>query len=190
MSVLTVLSVLFVLRQKQAGWTAAGGCAPGTVLLEYNQNTPMEDRMRQFVIAILMMLIGSSASADTTNRALQVSPVPGLFVGGVGLLCKVDDPAVDMTQYVLFTKDRETFGWARFDKDDDIYYMNFEVSKSPDHYRVANDTVKIEVNRKTLRLTMDSMGSESGHVCEAMSITNLHEAAKVELRKLLKGNRI
>ena len=73
--------------------------------------------MRQFITAILMMLIGGAAGADTTNRALQVSPVPGFFVGGVGLLCIADDladnPAGDIKQYFLLTKDRETFGWAR-----------------------------------------------------------------------------
>ena len=158
--------------------------------------------MRQFITAILMMLIGGVAGADTTNRALQVSPVPGFFVGGVGLLCIADDPADDsaddsagdIKQYFLLTKDRETFGWARFDKDDDIHYMTFKISKSPDHYRVANDAVKIAINRKslglTLKLSMDGAGSETGYKCDAMSLTDLHNAAKVELRKLLKGNRI
>jgi hypothetical protein len=154
--------------------------------------------MRQFITAILMMLIGGAAGADTTNRALQVSPVPGFFVGGVGLLCIADDladnPAGDIKQYFLLTKDRETFGWARFDKDDDIHYMTFKISKSPDHYRVANDAVKIAINRKslglTLELSMDGAGSETGYECDAMSLTDLHNAAKVELRKLLKGNRI
>ena len=158
--------------------------------------------MRQFITAILMMLIGGAAGADTTNRALQVSPVPGFFVGGVGLLCIADDPADDsadnpagdIKQYFLLTKDRETFGWARFDKDDDIHYMTFKISKSPDHYRVANDAVKIAINRKslglTLELSMDGAGSETGYKCDPMSLTDLHNAAKVELRKLLKGNRI
>lgn len=150
--------------------------------------------MRQFITAILMVLIVGSAGADTTNRALQVSPVPGVFVGGVGLLCIADDPARNLKQYFLLTKDRETFGWARFDKDDDIHYMTFEISKSPDYYRVANDAVEIAVNRKSLELTMDGArdgaGSKTGYECDAMSITDLHNAAKVELRKLLKGNRI
>ena len=154
--------------------------------------------MRQLITAILMMFMCSSAGADTTNRALQVSPVPGLFVGGVGLLCVADDsaddsagePAGDLRQYFLLTKDRETFGWARFDKDDDIHYLRFAVSKSPDHYRMANEAVTISVNRKSLVLTMDDAQSQADYTCEAMSITNLHNAAKVELGKLLKGNRI
>ena len=146
--------------------------------------------MRQLITAILMMFMCSSAGADTTNRALQVSPVPGLFVGGVGLLCVADDPGSDLKQYFLLTKDRETFGWARFDKDDDIHYLRFAVSKSPDHYRVAKDAVTIAVNRKSLVLTMDDAQSQADYTCEAMSITNLHNAAKVELGKLLKGNRI
>ena len=146
--------------------------------------------MRHLITAILMIFMCSTAGADTTNRALQVSPVPGLFVGGVGLLCVANDPAGDVRQYFLLTKDRETFGWARFDKDDDIHYLRFAVSKSPDHYRVANEAVTIAVNRKSLGLTMDDAGSKTDYTCDAMSITNLHNAAKVELGKLLKGNRI
>ena len=146
--------------------------------------------MRQLITAILIMFMCGSAGADTTNRALQVSPVPGLFVGGVGLLCVADDPADDLRQYFLLTKDRETFGWARFEKDDDIHYLRFAVSKSPDHYRMANEAVTIAVNRKSLVLTMDDAQSQADYTCEAMSITNLHNAAKVELGKLLKGNRI
>ena len=158
--------------------------------------------MRQLITAILIMFMCGSAGADTTNRALQVSPVPGLFVGGVGLLCvadvsadvsaddSADDPAGDLRQYFLLTKDRETFGWARFEKDDDIHYLRFAVSKSPDHYRMANEAVTIAVNRKSLVLTMDDAQSQADYTCEAMSITNLHNAAKVELGKLLKGNRI
>ena len=146
--------------------------------------------MRQLITAILMMLIGGAAGADTTNRALQVSPVPGLFVGGVGLLCIADDPGSDLTQYFLLTKDRETFGWASFDKDDDIHYLRFAVSRSPDHYRVANDAVTIAVNRKSLALSMDDAGANSTYKGDAMSITDLHNAAKMELGKLLKGNRI
>jgi len=146
--------------------------------------------MKQLIPAFLAVFVGGSVAADTTNRALQVSPVPGLFVGGVGLLCLADDPAIESRQYFLLTKSREIFGWARFDKDDDIHYTTFDVSKSPDLYRVANDAVEIAVNRKSLRLTMDRMPAKTAYNCEATSITDLHNAAKLELRKLLKGNKI
>jgi hypothetical protein len=150
----------------------------------------VEAGMKQLIPAFLAIFVGGSVAADTTNRALQVSPVPGLFVGGVGLLCLADDQAIGSRQYFLLTKSREIFGWARFDKDDDIRYETFDVGKFPDHYRVANDAVEIAVNRKSLRLTMDRMEAKTAYNCEATSITDLHNAAKVELRKLLKGNKI
>ena len=44
--------------------------------------------MRLALFGILILLFAHPVTADTTNRALQVSPVPGLFVGGVGLFCE------------------------------------------------------------------------------------------------------
>ena len=146
--------------------------------------------MRHAIVFILFALLGVQAPADTTNRALQVSPVPGVFVGGVGLLCKPVDPLLDRKQYFLLTKSRTSFGWADFSRDDDINYNIFEVGRSPDFYRVASTSLKIAINRKTLKATLSGMGSKNDYECEAMSITDLHNAAKLELQKLLKGNKI
>ena len=146
--------------------------------------------MRQAIVFILFALLGGQAPADTTNRALQVSPVPGVFVGGVGLLCNAADPSLDRRHYFLLTKGRTSFGWADFSRDDDINYNIFEVGRSPDFYRVADRSLEIAINRKTLKATISGMGSKTDYECEAMSITDLHNAAKLELQKLLKGNRI
>ena len=82
------------------------------------------------------------------------------------------------------------FWLGRFFKDDDINYNIFEVGRSPDFYRVADRSLEIAINRKTLKATISGMGSKTDYECEAMSITDLHNAAKLELQKLLKGNRI
>ena len=146
--------------------------------------------MRTLLVVIIFAMLGVRAHADTTNRALQVSPVPGMFVGGVGLLCEAADASLDSRQYFLLTKSRARFGLADFSRDDDVNYSLFEVEKSPDIYRMANEALEISVNRKTLAATMDGMGAKTNFTCEAMSITNLHNAAKLELQKLLRGNRI
>ena len=146
--------------------------------------------MRRLSAFIILAFLSVQAPADTTNRALQVSPVPGVFVGGVGLLCSAADPSSDRRQYFLLTKSRSRFGWADFSRDDDVNYNIFDVAKSPDVYRMASKAVEISVNRKTLEATVNGMGTKTDYGCEAMSITNLHNAAKLELQKLLKGNRI
>lgn len=146
--------------------------------------------MRTLLLVIILALLGVRAQADTTNRALQVSPVPGMFVGGVGLLCEAADTSLDNRHYFLLTKSRTKFGWADFSRDDDVNYSIFEVEKSPDIYRMANDALEISLNRKTLGATINGMGAKTKYTCEAMSITNLHNAAKLELQKLLRGNRI
>ena len=146
--------------------------------------------MRNLIAFILFALLSVQTPADTTNRALQISPVPGMFVGGVGLLCDAAGPLLDSRHYFLLTKSRASLGWADFSRDDDINYNIFKVGKSPDFYRMANDALEIAINRKTLEVTIDGMGAKTMYECEAMSITNLHNAAKLELRKLLNGNRI
>ena len=117
--------------------------------------------MRQAIVFILFALLGGQAPADTTNRALQVSPVPGVFVGGVGLLCNAADPSLDLRHYFLLTKGRTSFGWADFSRDDDINYNIFEVGRSPDFYRVADRSLEIAINRKTLKATISGMGSKT-----------------------------
>ena len=99
-----------------------------------------------------MVLFGSQAVADTTNRALQVSPVPGVFVGGVGLLCENTDRSVDNRQYFLITKSRTTFGWADFSRMTTSAMRSSRLRVSR-FYRMSDSGIEIVINRKTWRLS-------------------------------------
>ena len=142
--------------------------------------------------------VSTSAAADTTNRALQVSPVPGIFVGGVGLLCApqhtVSNTEDDRPEFLLLTKNRETLGWANLFNDDDISYQMLAVAKTPDYYSASQDSIALRVHRKDLTLNLkDTSGASataSIFTCMTMSISDLHKAATSELRLLLSGNKI
>lgn len=142
--------------------------------------------------------VSTSAAADTTNRALQVSPVPGIFVGGVGLLCApqhtVSNTEDDRPEFLLLTKNRETLGWANLYNDDDISYQMLAVAKTPDYYTASQDSFALRVHRKDLTLNLkDTSGASataSIFTCMTMSISDLHKAATSELRLLLSGNKI
>ena len=142
--------------------------------------------------------VSTSAAADTTNRALQVSPVPGIFVGGVGLLCApqhtVSNTEDDRPEFLLLTKNRETLGWANLYNDDDISYQMLAVAKTPEYYTASQDNFALRVHRKDLTLNLkDTSGASaaaSTFTCMTMSISDLHKAATSELRLLLSGNKI
>ena len=116
-------------------------------------------------------------NADTTNRALQVSPVPGLFVGGVGLRCKNSE---GNDAFVLITKDRETAGNATFDDDDVTYDMMPLKGKTPDFYTYSAN-VDFVINRQSLVLETDNRS----YSCEIQNISDLHKAAEKNLKILL-----
>ena len=138
--------------------------------------------MRLLLSIILIFVIVHPAIADTTNRALQVSPVPGLFVGGVGLLCKTSENNV---AFVLLTKDRETAGSATFEDDDVTYDMMSLKGKTPDFYTYSAN-VDLIINRQSLAL---ETGRES-YSCEIQNISDLHRAAERNLKMLLSENKI
>ena len=136
--------------------------------------------------ALTAILFPASGSwADTTNRALQVSPVPGVFVGGVGLLCTSDDTSAG-TGFFLLTRDRETAGSALFDNDDVTYAMMPLTAKTPSVYRFGKGFDIIEVDRRTLVITTSDMAYD----CALYSISDLHKAAANHLRDLLGENKI
>ena len=141
--------------------------------------------------------VSTSAAADTTNRALQVSPVPGIFVGGVGLLCAPQHTASntegDRPEFLLLTKNRETLGWANLYNDDDISYQMLAVAKTPDYFTASQGNFELRVHRKDLTLNLNETSgwfSVSTFTCMTMSISDLHKAATSELRLLLSGNKI
>ena len=138
--------------------------------------------MRSFVTIIIILVTIYPINADTTNRALQVSPVPGLFVGGVGLRCKSSE---GNDVFILLTKDRETAGSASFEGDDVTYAMMPLKGKTPDLYTYSAN-VNFVINRQSLALETDS-GSYS---CKIQNISDLHRAAERYLRMLLSKNKI
>ena len=133
----------------------------------------------------VLLMIAGPLLADTTNREKQISPVPAIFVGGVGLSCEANGNAA---KFFLLTKDRKQLGKAVFD-DDDVSYDFFEQRKiTPGSYKYEADGDKsstIEIDRQNLRLKDDHE-----YTCELFSITDLHNAAKNHLRQLLSKNKI
>ena len=138
--------------------------------------------MRLLLTITLILVAVHPINADTTNRALQVSPVPGLFVGGVGLLCMTSE---GNEAFVLLTKDRETAGRATFQDDDVTYDMMPLKGKTPDLYTYSA-SVDLVINRQSLALETDS----GNYLCEIQNITDLHKAAEKNLKILLSKNKI
>ena len=138
--------------------------------------------MRLLITITLVLVAIHPINADTTNRALQVSPVPGLFVGGVGLRCKNSE---GNDAFVLITKDRETAGSATFDDDDVTYDMMSLKGKTPDFYTYSAN-VDFVINRQSLAL---ETAGES-YSCEIQNVSDLHTAAKKNLKMLLSKNKI
>ena len=132
-----------------------------------------------------LLCLATGSWADTTNRALQVSPVPGVFVGGVGLLCASGDTSAGAV-FFLLTRDRETAGRALFDNDDVTYAMMPLTAKTPSVYRFGKGSETIEVDRRTLVVST----SDITYDCALYSISDLHKAAANHLVDLLGENKI
>ena len=126
------------------------------------------------------------ALADTTNREKQLSPVPSIFVGGVGLECQ-SKPKGKM-QFLLLTKDRKKLSVAKFN-DDDVTYDFWPITKTTPEQYIADNKVKqtevIQLDRKSLQMTFDV-----AYDCKLMNISNLHRNAANYLRTLLSENKI
>ena len=139
--------------------------------------------MRLYLTISLLLTLIHTAWADTTNREIQFSPVPGIFVGGVGLECK-SNPS-NILEFLLLTKDRQRVGLAVFE-DDDVTYNFLAITKTtPRNYIVEQENIEFVLDRQSLKLTMGK-----DYNCEVMSISDLHNAAKNYLRTLLSKNKI
>ena len=91
--------------------------------------------MRLYLTISLLLALVHTAWADTTNRAKQFSPVPGIFVGGVGLECK-SNPS-DIVEFLLLTKDRQKVGLAVFENDNGTYDFMVITKTTPRIYIVS-----------------------------------------------------
>ena len=138
--------------------------------------------MRIFLTIPLLLALVHTAWADTTNRAKQFSPVPGIFVGGVGLECKSNAP--NIVEFLLLTKDRQRVGLAVFENDDVTYDFMAITKITPRTYIVKQENIEFILGRQSLKLTM-----EKDYNCAVMS-SDLHKAAKDFLRMLLSENKI
>ena len=139
--------------------------------------------MRIFLTIPLLLTLVHTAWADTTNREIQFSPVPGIFVGGVGLECKASPS--DIVEFLLLTKDRQRVGLAVFENDDVIYDFMAITRTTPRKYILQQENIEFVLDRQSLKLTM-----EQDYNCAVMSISDLHNAAKDFLRTLLSENKI
>ena len=139
--------------------------------------------MRIFLTIPLLLALVHTAWADTTNRAKQFSPVPGIFVGGVGLECK-SNPS-NIVEFLLLTKNRQKVGLAVFENDDVTYDFMVITKTTPRAYFVKQENMEFVLDRQSLKLTM-----EKDYDCSVMGISDLHNAAKDYLRTLLSENKI
>ena len=146
--------------------------------------------MRLIFTAIILTMFAQPGWADTTNRTKQFSPVPGIFVGGVGLACQSKETLAKepLAQFLLLTKDRKKIGIAKFEDDDVTYEFRVVTKTTPRHYITHNedlDPKKLILNRQDLSLI-----SDRDYICQSMSISNLHKMAENHLRALLSENKI
>ena len=146
------------------------------------------------VIVVFSVQLSVTTRADTTNRAQQFSPVPGIFVGGVGLLCAEDNSdAVELKQlFLLITRDRAQAGIAAFDTID-VEYERFDIAPSLKSYKLAGHQQNIVINRQNLTLQRFETGAQNNSqtfLCKIETVDRLHSAAKRYLRNLLSKNKI
>ena len=145
--------------------------------------------MRLILTTIILTMLAQPVWADTSNRAIQISPVPAIYVGGVGLLCA---SKMDETEFLLLTRDRKYLGVAKFE-DDDVTYEKLEIyKKTPNLLAFESDVASIKVHRKSLEAEIKKISPEATHYlsCEDSSISNVHKAAEQKLEDLLSRNRI
>lgn len=147
-----------------------------------------------FVILVLLLHLSVTARADTTNRAQQFSPVPGIFVGGVGLLCaEGDSEAAEAKQlFLLLTRDRAQAGIAAFDTID-VEYQRFDIVPSLNSYKLTGHQQNIVIDRQGLtlqRIETDAQTNSQTFLCKIETVDRLHGAAKRYLRNLLSKNKI
>ena len=147
------------------------------------KKTGTQNLMRLCLAITLLTMLIHPAWADTTNRAKQFSPVPGIFVGGVGLECRSKPTTI--VEFLLITKDRRKIGVAIFDNDDVTYTFLPITKTTPRTYIAGQDDMEFVLDRQSLKLTLDR-----DYNCAAMGISDLHKAAQNYLRALLRENKI
>ena len=147
-----------------------------------------------FCVLLLSQLHVGLAFADTTNRAQQFSPVPGVFVGGVGLLCDNTDLSTSAKDrlFLLLTRDRSRGGVASFEAMD-VDYIDFDIVPSLSSYSLENDELSATIDRQDLTLALQDSSAPDivySFSCSIQTVDGLHDEAKKYLRALLSKNKI
>ena len=68
--------------------------------------------MRLMLAAIILMMLAQPVWADTSNRAIQISPVAAIYVGGVGLLCASKKNENQLDQDSAESLQQESLQWV------------------------------------------------------------------------------
>ena len=135
--------------------------------------------MRFYLTIPLLLTLVHTAWADTTNREIQFSPIPGIFVGGFGLKYLANQS--NIVEFLLLTKDWQRVDLAVFENDDFLAITK----TTPRTYIAEQENTEVVLDRQSLKLTM-----EQHFNCAVMSISDLHDAAKNYPCTLLSENKI
>jgi hypothetical protein len=142
--------------------------------------------MRLILTTIILTMLAPPVWADTSNRMKQFALVPGMFVGGVGLVCTAKIKT--KVQFLLLTKDRKKIGIANFESGD-IEYAFRQITKTTLRSYISHSNAigssELTLDRRSLELSFDQK-----YQCNSMSISDLHKNAGNHLRSLLRENQI
>ena len=145
--------------------------------------------MRLILTTIILSTLAQALRAETPTDTIQISPVPEIYVGGTGLLCKSQE---NETEYLLVTRNLRRLGIAEFDADD-IKYDKLEIDEKTPNLLVFDSFFSTaKVYRKSLKVEIRKFNQSSIKYlsCNDSSVSEVHNAAEQKLRDLLNGNKI
>ena len=145
--------------------------------------------MRLILTTIILSTLAQPLRAETSTDTIQISPVPEIYVGGTGLLCKSQE---NETEYLLVTRNLRRLGIAEFDADD-IKYDKLEIDEKTPNLLVFDSFFSTaKVYRKSLKVEIRKFNQSSIKYlsCNDSSVSEVHNAAEQKLRDLLNGNKI
>ena len=145
--------------------------------------------MRLILTTIILSTLAQPLTAETPTDTIQISPVPEIYVGGTGLLCKSQE---NETEYLLVTRNLRRLGIAEFDADN-IKYDKLEIDEKTPNLLVFDSFFSTaKVYRKSLKVEIRKFNQSSIKYlsCNDSSVSEVHNAAEQKLRDLLNGNKI
>ena len=145
--------------------------------------------MRCILSIIILTTFVQPVWGETSTETVQISPLPEIYVGGIGLLCTHQN---NETEFFLVTRNRKRLGIAKFEADD-VTYDKLEIDEMTPNLLVFESFLStVRVYRKSLEAEISKLSQNSIKYlsCEDNSISNVHNAAQQKLRDLLNGNKI